>query len=369
MEGPLLSLPNQDADTVIAAFRFGWALAELRGRYRPDVSHVDEEVGTPGLKRSEHALPLASERSAKEQRIEVIRAVQGLSEQLALTFPEPNAKTVVQELDLLMRELDAEPLKNSAWNALTESFYNWDKRIQDTLVLRPLLSAGYQLGRGLAETYWELDPAVTDPRDSRAWEVVLGEARVAALKRATARLAAFIDPLTLPAVTVALEAWAEVALDLRWRQKPDARRLLFHQGLLWRDLVRGERRPADLAMRRGILGSVGMIFPLLRAFWPQILVGVAAIVALLAGASQLAATSGSKSSSTVISILGALGITSAGLYARAKATAMSTIDSLREAFKADRIGQAATLRPKPPLKTRASVKGLPSAIAQRLGYR
>ena len=77
MDGAVALAPNQDADSVIAAFRFGWAIAELRGRYRPAVSHAEEEIGTPGLLRKENALPLATERSDKEQRIEVMRVVEG----------------------------------------------------------------------------------------------------------------------------------------------------------------------------------------------------------------------------------------------------------------------------------------------------
>ena len=216
MEAAATPPPTQDADTVIAAFRFGWAIAELRGRYRPDVGHAEEQVGTPGLQRKEHALPLSTERSPAEQRIEVMRVVEGLSDRLALTFPS-DGKTMFQTLDVPMRALDAGPKKASAWNTLTEDFYNWDKQIQDTLVLWPLLSAAYQLGRGLAETYWELDPTVTDPHDSRSWEVILGSERVLALKRATARLSSFIDPLTIPAVSISLDAWAEVAIDPAWR--------------------------------------------------------------------------------------------------------------------------------------------------------
>jgi hypothetical protein len=52
--------------------------------------------------------------------------------------------------------------------------------------------------------------------------------------------------LTIPAVSISLDAWAEVATDSTWRDEPTARRWLFKQGLLWRDLIRGERRPADL---------------------------------------------------------------------------------------------------------------------------
>lgn len=368
VEAVTLPPSSEDAQSVIASFRFGWAIAELRGRYRPDVSHVEELPVAPVLKRTEHALPLANERTPKEQRIEVIKIVAGLSQQLELTFPDTGGQTMADKLDGPIRALDAESKNHKAWNALTEDFYNWDKRIQDALALRPLLSAAYQLGRGLAETYWELDPGVADQDDSRSWQVVLGEQRRATLKRATARLSAYLDPLTIPAVCVSLDAWGEVASDPGWRREPDARRLLFGQGLLWRDLVRGERRPQDLAVTRGVIGRVGMILPVLRAFWPQIVIGLAAVVALVIGASQLASASGSKANNTFISILGGLGITSASLYAHAKASATSTIDALRKSFEAERVGEVATSRPKVPF-TRARLRRLPATAAKQLGHR
>jgi hypothetical protein len=357
-----------DPSSVVAAFRFGWAIAELRGRYRPGVSHVEELPPGPAVKRTEHALPLASERSPKEQRIEVFKIVAGLSEQLDLTFTDADGATMASKLDGPIRELDKEPEKHTAWNQLTETFYEWDAQVQDGLAMQPLRSAAYQLGRGLAETYWELDPDVADALDSRSWDVVLGEPRRLALKRSTARLSAYLEPLTIPAVCESLDAWGEVASEPAWRQQPNARRFLFRQGLLWRDLVRGERRPEDLTLTRGVIGRIGMILPVLRAFWPQILIGVLAVAALVVGASQLAAETGSKSGNTLLSILGGLGLTSASLYARAKAAATSTFDALRRAFEAERVGAAATLRPKPPL-TRTRVKRLPATAAKTLGYR
>jgi hypothetical protein len=367
--GPVTAVQTpDDAQDVIATFRFGWAIAELRGRYRPGVSHAEEIPPGPAVKRTEHALPLANERSEKEQRIEVFKVLAGLSQQLQLTFPDPAGQAMHDQVDAATRVLDAEPENHTAWNQLTELFYNWDKQVQDALALHPLQSAAYQLGRGLAETYWELDPSVVDPDDSRSWQVVLGEPRRAALKRATARLSAYIDPLTIPAVSVSLDAWGEVASDPGWRTQQDARRLLFGQGLVWRDLVRGERRPEDLAIAGGVMGRVGIIVPVARAFWPQIVIGALSVFALVAGASKLASESGTKSSNAVISILGGLGITSASLYARAKANATSAIDALRKAFDAERVGEAATSRPRAPL-TRARLERLPSSAAKQLGSR
>jgi hypothetical protein len=68
-----------DAEEVLSAFRLGWALAEVRGRNRPD--------GPPGgviwmPDHVDHALPLRLERSRTELRIEAQAVVLALSKDL-----------------------------------------------------------------------------------------------------------------------------------------------------------------------------------------------------------------------------------------------------------------------------------------------
>src|SRR5713226_6495314 len=145
-----------DLDEVRNAFRLGWAIAELRGRYRRDLRPKGPPRATAEMARTDDALPLANERSWKEQRIEVIRAITALSDVLKLDFPV-KGKVKADQLDPTFRTLDHRATDKKAWNTLTYRFYRWDAQIQDALIMRPSEAAAYQLGRGLAETYWALD--------------------------------------------------------------------------------------------------------------------------------------------------------------------------------------------------------------------
>jgi hypothetical protein len=339
--------PPSDTEQVIQAFRLGWTLAELRGRYRPGVAVVREP---PGGVRSDHALPLADERSIDEQLIELHGSLSELADKLGVdpTTNEPG----VGQLGSQLRSNRSDQL----WEKLAELAYRWDAFIQDTLVIAASVAAAYQLGRGLAETYWALDPGVQDPEDWRAWQFVLGERRCRVLGRLAARLVDYVDPLTVPAVTASLNAWVAVAADPERRHAPATLAALYDQGLLWRDLFRGERRPEDLAASERPLRHVGLVLPVLRAFYLQIIFVVIGAGLLAVSAAELAAGSATKAN-TFIAILAGLGITSAGAYARAKGMATSLIDHLRTAFERDRVGVAATLAPAPSRSITAPLKG------------
>src|SRR5580658_4976079 len=68
-----------DADHVLAALRLGWAVAEMRGRNRPD-GPSGEVIGMPD--RVDHPLPLRIERGKTELRIEIQSVVAELAQQL-----------------------------------------------------------------------------------------------------------------------------------------------------------------------------------------------------------------------------------------------------------------------------------------------
>ncbi|MGI8572007.1 MAG: hypothetical protein ACR2L9_05175 [Solirubrobacteraceae bacterium] len=347
--------PADDADSVRSAFRLGWAIAELRGRFRPDL--IDHPVPDPGpaIVRPDHELPLANERSAVEQRTEVIVAVKGLSGALGLDLPLDGG-TRPDQLDSFLDALSAQPADRSAWTGLTDALYAWDRQIQYTLVIRPGQAAGYQLGRGLAETYWSLHPNVSDPNDARCWLFLLGQRRQATLTRYVARLVSFLDPLVLPAIRASLESWGEVATDEQWRTEPEARMQLYAQGLLWRDLIRGERRAEDLdpVTVSDLLQKFQLIRKLWSAFWPQLAFGLLGAAVLVAGVVGLVAGSENRSIATAFAVLGVLGVTITSAYARAKANAASVLATIRDAVERDRVGRAATLCPSRPKTERGS---------------
>lgn len=157
--------------------------------------------------------------------------------------------------------------------------------------------------------------------------------------------------------------WGATA-DPSRRVAADVRVLLYQQGLLWRDLIRGERLPLDLtplaagdAWRK--VGVDGKALETLRA--PLIVGGLFAAL-LVAGGALLASGVKYPGVTTAISILGALGVTSAGLYARAKAQLTSLLESLRLAVDKQRVREAATICPPPP-----ALESAPNRTGHRCG--
>jgi hypothetical protein len=68
-------------------------------------------------------------------------------------------------------------------DSFTEALYQWDAAIQDHLASASFgESSAYQLGRGLAECSWALDPN-WPPNEVMGWEHVLGSERCVALTR------------------------------------------------------------------------------------------------------------------------------------------------------------------------------------------
>src|SRR4029077_12163951 len=75
-----------DLDLVRVAFRLGWAVSELRGRYPPDLFEKPEPGTLVQFTRAgdERPLPLALERKNQEVRIEIYEAIDGLIKALQL---------------------------------------------------------------------------------------------------------------------------------------------------------------------------------------------------------------------------------------------------------------------------------------------
>jgi hypothetical protein len=64
--------------------------------------------------------------------------------------------------------------------------------------------------------------------------------------RLLARLSAYLGPLVTAAIDGSFQGWCTLAADADRRGATDVRPTLAQQGLLWRDLIRGERQPLDL---------------------------------------------------------------------------------------------------------------------------
>ena len=210
--------PPPDTEQVRYAFRLGWVIAELRGRYRPDRFGKREPGNQSALLRKDFELPLSNERSQTEIRIELFDAAEDLSRELKLNPRDEHGHPLLEQIKPLMEAMEAaeDTERPGLWKGsqrkpgLAYHFFKWDAQNQDELVLGATQAAAYQLGRGLAETYWALHPE--RPGDKMgSWEAVLGERRRDTLLRLSGRLSTYIGPLVLAAIDESVRAWSALA--------------------------------------------------------------------------------------------------------------------------------------------------------------
>jgi phospholipase C len=322
---------------------------------------------------------LADERSTAEQRIE-IEHVLGAVAKAATVDPEDyahlagqigdsgdsgSAPTPASErlgelaagLSEARKSNDA-ALINQAWDLLAEFLYGWDAYIQDQLAGRLFGTASaYQLGRSLAETYWALDP--TAPAgDPSSWQFLWGAHRCQGINHLLDRLAGYFSPLTVHALRFGIKQWSELAADPAWRCQTDVMGELLRQVRVWQDLLVTGEDPAALAAPSALLKRAHQIRGLLGAFWRELIFLVVAMGVLL-GAVFFLRGNGGNQAATVSAVGGSLGVTAAGLAARAKNLANNIFGRLRLTLDQDVVDAAVTLRP---LRT-PSPKVAPSTLA------
>ena len=152
-----------------------------------------------------------------------------------------------------------------AWEAAAEAIYYWDEQIQDGLGVSAELLAAYQLGRGLAEAFWALDPDAPEP-DTKptvastlspphpgSWEFLLGPRRQQMLGAYLGLLEGAFAPLTGSAVRGPLTRWCALVGDKQVRNRSEAA-LVALRGQLhnWRDVLLGSRDPISFAKGFGL---------------------------------------------------------------------------------------------------------------------
>jgi hypothetical protein len=166
--------------------RLGWYVAEVRGRNRPGGPKPPAET-LPD--RQGHVLPLRIERTPDELRIEAQVVLRQLAHDLHVDTvtvgDQPCSRT--DTIDQQAKGLAGAAPATAAgpWKALALSIYQLDAHAQDTLAAQSgTKSAAYQLGRGLAEAYWALDPSAgCDPPAPDCWIFLLGSQRCNELAR------------------------------------------------------------------------------------------------------------------------------------------------------------------------------------------
>jgi hypothetical protein len=352
--------------------RLGWAVAELRGRvyFR---SGDPGCIAAKGVIRTHHSLPLSAERSAKELLIETKQVVQELAKRTGLELdggqmkdskgdtpaPPCTAVTRVAELADQVPEERSESSWPAAWNALTLALYQWDAAIQDALASASFgESSAYQLGRGLAECSWALDPDCPS-NHVMGWEHVLGAQRCVFLTRLLERLTPAVPPETASAIKGSLAAWQRVARDSHWRKntEPPGPVFLRQQIDIWRDMIVVGTDPRTFERSPALLQDIANIIPIIKGLWVQIVSALVSVGLLGLGVWSIIEYGNSKPWAALISALGVFGITASSLLANAKKKATGLVDRLQAAIAADEMAKAATIIPDRPKEATVKCPG------------
>jgi hypothetical protein len=373
--------------------RLGWMVAEVRGRYRLQ----NDPRLLAGYNRSDRtgrALPLAAERSPAEQRIEAERVLIALANSLHVNYPDGALKINETLMGLPAGSLGASahlvcdylpplgmalasahnqklPEEKTIWWRMAELFYQWDTRIQDDLASGPYgLASAYQVGRGLAEVYWALDPDAPTG-DPASWNHLLGDQRFNQLATLLRRVTPFLPKLTGETITATLEQWHAVASSATWRNKTDALTALGLQSALWRDLLLSASPPEVLVTTTDqTLRRARSLRPLIASFAGEaavlfiglVFVGGAVFVALSAGQGIDKVIGG-----TLGGVLGLFGVTWSALLTRAKVMGQGILNQLRAKVAADATIIAATYLPAPTRRAGIVSERLHVTNERRLG--
>ena len=355
------------ADVIVSSdrakelLRFGWAIAELRGRvfFGPsDPGRLSDHA--TGTVRTGHMPPLGDERSAPEQLIEILKVVLSLATAIGITtdgsgMADVHGKKPAIACDGATRVLqlaDQVPwtsestVPDGAWNAFSEAFYQWDAQIQDQLAASAFAeSSAYQLGRGLSETSWALD-ITAQPNSTTSWNHMLGTERCLILTGLVVRLTPVaMTPLVAQAIKGSLANWERRVQSGIGADAQTAAVFLRRQIALWRDLILSGAEPASLVRPAAPFQRVASVLPALRALWPQIVVGLLGSVLLGYAAYLMNATNPKGWLTTIVAALGIFGVTGATVGAKAKATANNLLADVQSAVAADLLVEGSTIIP------------------------
>jgi hypothetical protein len=344
-----MALPD-DADKVLAAARLGWYVAEVRGRNRPDPPPA-VEGHMPD--RSGHALPLRSERTAPELRITAHDALTALAQDLTVDADPENGGAsfgttlAASSKDLSVKRAKHDPTASAAWDSFADLVYRFDAHIHDALTAASDRQAcAYQLGRGLAETYWALDAsAPVDPPGATTWSFLLGTGRCDELSRLLGRMAPYLNVYTPPAISGSLVVWNNVVRTDGWRNQPSAVDDLYAQTRRWYELILLGQDPTTLIKPFALIRNFRATLKAARLFWPQLLGGAVGVGALAWFAWLAAVGGGSSTGKAVLAVLGTVGVSLTTLQAKLKSSAQALVARLRADTYTDLVAIAITIVP------------------------
>jgi hypothetical protein len=343
-------LMPDDRLEILRALRFGWYVAEFRGRNWPG---GPQPAGVELPDRPNNALPMRIERTRAEVRFETQVVLERLAADLGLDTIVVNGQqqsltaAIDQQARALASEVPGSVGAAQSWGDLAATIYRLDAHTQDSLTARSeLQSAAYQLGRGLAEVYWALDPsAVCKALSPDCWTFLLGDRRCQELGRLVGRLSAYFSPFCAPAVAGTIRLWQSVANDVRWRD--GAQDDLYQQLRRWYELLVLGQDPSTLIKPYALLRNWHASLRALQALWIP-LVTAAGSLGLVVALVPLIASGSSMILQALFGVLGAAGLSAAAVQARLKTAAQGLVTRMRQDAYTDLVAVAIAEAPRKP---------------------
>ncbi len=204
------------------------------------------------------------------------------------------------------------------WADLAELIWRFDAHVQDRLTaISESQAIGYQLGRGLAETYWALDPVEPYGLGATSWGFLLGVRRCDELSQLTGQLAAYMNEYTAPAIAGSLQVWKAAVLTPAWLGHPNRAAVsLYNQVRRWHELIILERDPTALISPYMRLRNLYVARRAMRFFSGRLILAAFGVAGLIALIIYLGTGTGSVIVNTLLAIVAAAGFSAVGLSAR-----------------------------------------------------
>jgi hypothetical protein len=315
------------------------ALAEAADEVAAEAGHLEhEEAAQLAAQRATTVLKLetgivAGEEYGLKALDEVIEAL-GQSAQAGLDSIKAHQQVLAAK---------AEP----CWAALAELIWEFDAQAQDVLSAASETQAiAYQLGRGLAETYWALDPDQHD--GATGWNFLLGEERCDELSRLIGRLSAYLSGYTPAAIASSIEVWKDVVKTPAWLGDVHVTELaLYAQNRRWFELLILGQDPTTLVRPGAVMTNYRTLLRAVRLFWPQ-LVGTLVGAALLV---VISVAGGAAWAKTISGFIAIAGLSVAGLTGLLKNSGQAMLKRLRQDSYTDLVAKAVQTAPLAPKKS------------------
>ena len=237
------------------------------------------------------------------------------------------------------------------WAELGELIWTADAHFQDSLTAAAETQAiAYQLGRGLAETYWALDPDAAE--GTLSWGFLLGEHRCNELSRLVGRLSRYLSEYTPAAIAGSVEVWKQVVKTPAWLgDQSAARQDLYRQTRRWFELLVLGQDPTTLIRPNAIMKSYRTLARAIKIFRSQLVtaaIGLGFFVTLLVLVNLGGVASWAK---TISGVLALAGLSLAGITGSLKNSAQAMLKRLRQDSYTDLVAIAVQTAPRPPKKS------------------